>query len=357
MSFQKMVLVPFNKDPDVETAKSELDHKMEEILQRTDITDYDKIKLYQQTLGIYLRLNSSFNPTRAFEDFNSLNQVSPSLTTSTTSFANTSTQPIPTITLQSPSSSVGSTTYLQSPSSGVAKLKIQSPTETTPPKALTTNMLDLINNLSQEEFAQINAFLNNPNQTIDNTPNIFKNLYGNETLTSKDDTFLSTNKSNNEHDGTPLVLLRDSIKKNLNATGFLTPDNTANESKLNLNTRLDYTQTPQNNSVKNSLVKTAIANSQKNSYSQALNSNSKPQQKLQNQTQAGSKLVPNANRLTQPVFNTGKATNKQTQNLAIPQSIKPSPAKDDFILVDNSNVNSRKSKQKPNSAWATFKNN
>ena len=60
--------MPFNKDPDVEKQKSELDQKMEEILKRKDLTDYEKIKLYQQTLGIYLRLNSSFNPLKIDED-------------------------------------------------------------------------------------------------------------------------------------------------------------------------------------------------------------------------------------------------------------------------------------------------
>jgi hypothetical protein len=52
-SFQKMILMPFNKDPDVEKQKSELDQKMEEILKRKDLTDYEKIKLYHQSLGIY----------------------------------------------------------------------------------------------------------------------------------------------------------------------------------------------------------------------------------------------------------------------------------------------------------------
>ena len=68
-------MVPLNKDPVVEAANLELDHKMEEIFQRTVTTDFENIKIYQHTLEIYKRLNSSFNPTRAFEDFNSQNQV------------------------------------------------------------------------------------------------------------------------------------------------------------------------------------------------------------------------------------------------------------------------------------------
>lgn len=60
--------MPYHKDPDVEKQKSELDQKMEEILNRKDLSDYEKIKLYQQTLGIYLRLNSNFNPLKNLND-------------------------------------------------------------------------------------------------------------------------------------------------------------------------------------------------------------------------------------------------------------------------------------------------
>ena len=116
---------------------------------------------------------------------------------------------------------------MQYPLSGIEKSKIQISTEISPPKALSTKMTDVINNLSPEEYNLILVFLNTADESIANTPSFYKHLWGNETLTSKDDTYLSTNKSINENFNTPYVFHRDSIKKNLHTPGFLTPDNTA----------------------------------------------------------------------------------------------------------------------------------
>ena len=56
-SFKKMVLVPANADVPLETRKTELDNQMNTILNRQDLSDDEKIKLYQQVLGLYLRIN------------------------------------------------------------------------------------------------------------------------------------------------------------------------------------------------------------------------------------------------------------------------------------------------------------
>lgn len=223
MSFQKMVLVPFSKDPDVEKSKSELDSKMEEILKRTDISDYEKIKLYQQTLGIYLRINSNFNPLKAYEDLTTIPSSNTNLSTTPSnpsSNLSSSSIPSPTINLQSPSS---------------VKSKSTSPTVTTPPKSEPIIMTDLFNNLSQDEFEQLFELLNKSNQTINKSPDNYKNLLGNETMVSKDDTLLLSSKAVPETSGTPLILHKDSYKKYLNTTGFPTTDKTINESIINYN--------------------------------------------------------------------------------------------------------------------------
>ena len=57
-NFKKMLLVPYEKNEIAQaTRRSELDVKMLKVLQRTDIDDRTKFKLYQRLLELYLRHN------------------------------------------------------------------------------------------------------------------------------------------------------------------------------------------------------------------------------------------------------------------------------------------------------------
>lgn len=176
-SYQKMVLVPFPKDPDVEKQKSELDQKMEEIIKRRDLTDYEKMKLYQQTLGIYLRLNSNFQPSKFINE----EPKSSEETQATTS------QPTSNPTMMTP----------EKIKEDILKSQKTSPTIDTPSlfkpeKSIKKDILELFNNKSQlttpeksmkKDIMQILGLKTSPQSA-------YKSLFGNETI-NKNDTLLN----------------------------------------------------------------------------------------------------------------------------------------------------------------------